>query len=423
MAAQNTGGGVPVPVHFFDQGSYTPLFSTADGPVQAAFGFVGGQGAYAVWQNGDALGAADIGVSVKTLELAAKTGSPVVTFYNSKGSLLQEGLSSLAATASLSAAVSKLSGVVPQIAVVTGVCGASNAMAAASADLIILCREAEFFLTPPFLSAAKGDKLPGAGGAEAAIAAGIAAVVADDEEIAAQNAAKLVTLLPANNLASPSAFSFTPPIGVLDKSQYTANVAVAAIVDEESAFELFEGFGKGCTVSLATISGAVCGVVSTEGEAVPLDRDDVAKIARFVRFCDAFSLPVVTVVNSAGFEQSASEDVAGNLREAARLASTYADATTAKLSVITGKAVGTLYTALASADLTVALEGSVIAPAEPSAVVSVLYHEEIENSGNSIETETATRANTWAREAAGADATQKAGLANFTADVGSLRAT
>ncbi len=420
MAVQSAGG-ANLPATFFDQGSYTPLFAAENGPVCAGFGYVGGLGAYAVWQNGEPLATADVEIQIKTLELAAKTGSPVVTFYNSKGALLTEELAVLVAYAKLTATVARLSGVVPQIAAVTGVCGASNAMAAAGADLLVLSKEAEFFLTPPFVSAAEGDKMPGAGSAEAAVQAGLAAAVAEDAEAAALCCAKLVALLPANNLAAAAEFAFTAPAALLDKNQYSALAAMRALADEGSEVELFAGFGKGAAVCLATLGGNVAGIVATEGENIALCKEDVAKIARFIRLCDAFSLPVVTLVNTAGFEKSAAEDVAGNLREAARLAGTYADATCAKLTVVTGKATGPLYTAFACADLTIALEGCTIAPAEPTAMASVLYREEIEGSGKNIETETAAKAKEWAAAFASAEAAQKAGLAACTATAATLR--
>ncbi len=422
MAVQSAGGAA-FPETLFDQSTFTPLFATEGGPVCAGFGFVSGQGAYAVWQNGKPLGAADIDIHVKTLELAAKTGSPVVSLYDAKGALLEEGALALSAAARLSAVSARLSGVVPQIAVVTGVCGASNALAAAGADFLVMSEDAQFFLTPPFLSAANGDKLPGAGGAEAAVQAGLAAKVAENAEEAVRFAARLLALLPQNNLAAPASFDHSPASAALNPAVANAEAAVAALADEGSANELFAGFGKGARVYLATLSGAVVGLVATEGEKVPLCHKDSAKIARFVRFCDAFSIPVVTVLNTAGFAQSASEDVAGNLREAARLAGTYADATTATVAVVCGKAVGAAYTALGGADLTIAVEGCVLAAAEPTAVASVLYHEEIESSGKNIETETAARAKAWAAEEAGAPAALRAGLADFTATGASLRGT
>ena len=158
---------------FFDDGEYTALF--ADGAVSAACGYAAGQQAYAVYQNGEAVTVKDVEKNIKVLEMAAQTGCPVVTFYNSVGAKLAEGLDVLTASAKLNATIAKVSGVIPQIAVVTGVCGGTSALSAANADVCVMAEDAELFFTAPFTSAAKGDKVPGAGTAEAAAKAAVAA--------------------------------------------------------------------------------------------------------------------------------------------------------------------------------------------------------------------------------------------------------
>ena len=142
--------------------------------------------------------------------------------------------------------------------------------------------------------------------------------------------------------------------------------------------ELFAGFGKHVYTAFATIGGNAVGVVAT-GE--QLCHNCVSKASRFVRLCDAFSVPVLTIVDTNGFVPSATDDIAGGIREAARLAATYADATTAKVALLAGKAVGPVYTALANADLKIAVNGCTVSALEPNAAVSVLYKEEIDASG------------------------------------------
>ena len=151
---------------FFDDGEYTALF--ADGAVSAAYGYAAGQQAYAVYQNGEAVTVKDVEKNIKVLEMAAQTGCPVVTFYNSVGAKLAEGLDVLTASAKLNAQIAKVSGVVPQVAVVLGVCGGTSALSAANADVCIMAEGAELFFTAPFTSAAKGDKVADAGSAAAA---------------------------------------------------------------------------------------------------------------------------------------------------------------------------------------------------------------------------------------------------------------
>ena len=118
---------------FFDDGEYTALF--ADGAVSAACGYAAGQQAYAVYQNGEAVTVKDVEKNIKVLEMAAQTGCPVVTFYNSVGAKLAEGLDVLTASAKLNAQIAKVSGVIPQVAVVLGVCGGTSALSAANADV------------------------------------------------------------------------------------------------------------------------------------------------------------------------------------------------------------------------------------------------------------------------------------------------
>ena len=121
---------------FFDDGEYTALF--ADGAVSAACGYAAGQQAYAVYQNGEAVTVKDVEKNIKVLEMAAQTGCPVVTFYNSVGAKLAEGLDVLTASAKLNAQIAKVSGVIPQVAVVLGVCGGTSALSAANADVCIM---------------------------------------------------------------------------------------------------------------------------------------------------------------------------------------------------------------------------------------------------------------------------------------------
>lgn len=412
--------GKEILAQFFDESAYQELCAGAQGAVTAAFGSANGTPVYVVCQSGAAVAAKDTEKMVKVLEMAAKTGNPVVTFYNSVGAKIEEGLAAVRGSANVAAAVAKLSGVVPQIAVVTGVCGASSALAAANADVCIMSKEGELFLTAPFTSAAAGDKVENAGKAGFAAKAGVAALVTETAEEAAKKAAELVGLLPANNLSGPALFETAEPEGAYNLAKYQAEDALKAIADAGSALTLYAGYGKNVTTALAAVGGNVVGVVATE--AAPLCHNCVSKISRFVRLCDAFSIPVVTVVNTEGFAKSSSDDVAGGLREAARLTGTYADATTAKVAVVTGKAVGTAYTAFSGMDLTIAVEGCTIAALEPETAVTVLYKDELE-AGSNIAADTKKLAAAYAAEQCSAAAALEAGAADFAVSAAGLRAT
>ena len=376
---------------FFDDGEYTALF--ADGAVSAACGYAAGQQAYAVYQNGEAVTVKDVEKNIKVLEMAAQTGCPVVTFYNSVGAKLAEGLDVLTASAKLNAQIAKVSGVVPQVAVVLGVCGGTSALSAANADVCIMA-------------------------AAAAAKAGVASIVAADAAEAAEKAAHIVGLLPANNLTGPAIFEFEQPTAVLAAGAEPAKAA-AAVIDKDSAVELYAGFGKSVYTAFATIGGNAVGVVATGKQ---LCHNCVAKASRFVRLCDAFSVPVVTIVDTEGFVPSVTDDVAGGIREAARLAATYADATTAKVAVLAGKAVGPVYTTLAAADLRIAVAGCTVSALEPSAAVSVLYKDEIDASDNIIAA-TKAKAAAYTAEVCSAASAVAAGAADMSCDAANVRAS
>ena len=154
--------------------------------------------------------------------------------------------------------------------------------------------------------------------------------------------------------------------------KYSAAGAIAALADEGSTVELYAGYGKNIVTALATINGSAVGILATEKAA--LCHKCTAKAARFVRLCDAYSIPVVTVVNTEGFGKSEGDDQAGGIRQAARMAGVYAEATTVKVAVLAGEAVGPAYTVFAAcADWRVAVQGCTVAPLAPEAAVTVLY--------------------------------------------------
>ena len=388
---------------FFDQGFYTSL--SAQGGVEAAFGCAGGQPVYALFQNGQALSAKDAQTQIRILDLAAQTGNPVVTFYNSNGGRLEEGLALLKANAALTAKIGQISGVVPQIAVVLGVCAGTAALQAAGADLCVVSEEAEFFFTAPFTSAAAGDVVEGAGTAALAAKAGVAALVEKDTAAAVAAAARLAGLMPANNLAGPAILAPAEPVAW--PAKYEADKALAALADGGSLIELYAGCGKNVTVALGAVNGSAAGFVATRSGKC---------------LCHECSIPVVTLVDCEGFVPSASDDLTGGIREASRLAFTYADATTGRVALLAGKALGPVYSALAQADLTIALPGSVTALADPRTLVTVLNKEELDAS-DSIEKATAALAGEYSANQAGPEAALAAGCADFAADGKTVRAT
>lgn len=390
---------------FFDDGTYTALYT--DGPVSAAYGCANGQSVYVVFQNGQPLDVNDIEKNIRVLTMAAQTGAPVVTFYNSNGACLEGGLALLNANSRLMAEIARISGVVPQIAVVVGTCAGSAAVQAAAADVCIMSEEGELFLNAPFNSE---DKVEKAGGSAFAARAGVAAIVAKDAADAAAKAARIAGLMPSNNLAGPAVFDFAAPASALNLAKYDPKAAAAALADADSVIELYGGYGKAVYTALATAGGTTVGIVATG--AGSMNHHCAAKAARFIRLCDAYSVPVLTIVNTTGFVRSEGDDMAGGIRQTARLAGVYAEATTVKVAVLAGEAVGPVYTVFAaSADWRVAVEGCTIAPLAPEAAVSVLYKDEIDASDN-IQEATKAKAAEYREKVAGASAAVAGGAAD-----------
>ena len=212
--AANKPGKAEILAAFFDDGVFSPLYTK--GADSGAYGCANGQSVYVVFENGEPVGVQDIKKNIRVLEMAAETGAPVVTFYNSTGAKLDGGLELLNTTAALTAEIARISGVVPQIAVITGTCAGTNAIHAAAADVCVMAEDAELFLNAPFTAE---DNVGGAGSAAFAAKAGVAAVTAADAVAAAKQAASIVALLPANNLSGPALFVFDAPAKTINAAK------------------------------------------------------------------------------------------------------------------------------------------------------------------------------------------------------------
>ena len=347
---------------FFDEGSFceTDAFAASgDGFAEAAAGYgtVEGLPVYAFAQNtdvcGGALSKAQTAKLKKLYTLAIKTGAPVVGFYDSVGGRLGQGTELLAGCGEVLKLASKASGMIPQISVVLGTCLGTNALNASSADFVIMTKDAQLSL----------DVTGTGASAEENAERGAVCAVEESREDAIAKARTLLTYLPSNNLSpAPEAENAEPsPEG---------SCIVSQIADGGSKLKLSDACGKGARIRLARLGGAVVGVVRTTGGR--MDCAAAAKAAKFVRFCDAFSLPVLTVVDCEGFE---------TLGSATKLASAYAEATTVKLSVVVGKAIGSAYIALAgtgaNADAVYALPEAVISPVNIEAAAFIMAPEQM----------------------------------------------
>ncbi len=385
-------------ISLFDEDSFTELFSYTGETAVTGYGQIDSGLVYAFTQDSavksGAVCKAAANKIVKLYKEAVKNGSPVIAVYDSKGGDVSEGVELLSAYGDIANASAALSGVAPQIAVVSGVCGGTSAVLAAMADFVIITEKAELFLTPPFVSE---DKTAGAGTAKNAALSGVSCITAKDKEEALKIARKLISILPQNNLEVGGNDYFAVTEEAFDSS-LKGEAAVKAIADKDSLIELYSEFGKASYTALGSLNWKTAGFVATNKSDSRLTSEDAAKIARFVSICDAFSIPVITIVDSEGFEASSKAELSGSVRNNAKLTQVYASATTPKIAIITGNALGGTFTAFcgANADTTIALEQAVIAPLTPKAAAVFLYgdkcnsKEELEKAANDYAAEEAS---------------------------------
>ena len=354
----------------FDGGAYTETDAGLSAGVITAYGYIGGIPAYAFSQditdNEGAVGTLHGKKICRILELAAKNGVPVVGIYDSKGALIEEGTDALDAVSGILMEMGNISGVVPVISVIPGVCAGSMAVIASSADFSVITAKGELYMT------ANSASSP-----ENAAENGAVSAYAPDEAEAFELVRRYISLMPQNNLSPVPEFEFEEP----QKTAFdSGESAVLSIADEESVIELSKGFGTSCT-ALCTVGGVSAGIAAAVGKD-KLTGEDCSKIAKLVRLCDAFGLPVITVIDSEGF----ADEGIGGVRACARVSGVYAEAVVPKIAVISGKACGAVFNAFAgknvSADEVIALTGSVIAPIDPLTAAEFLYHDKLKGAAD-----------------------------------------
>ena len=327
----------------FDEGVYTQLLPMAECTAATAVcGKVCGQTVFAFAQDesnfGGAMSVSQARKLSKLYATAIKTGCPVVGFYTGSSAVVSQGNMLLDSLGDLLASSSRLSGVVPQISVVIGDCVGTTAMLASNADFVVMTENSRLSLSAD--CDCKG--------------LGKAALVAEDTAQAVDKVVELLSYLPANNL------SVTP----------FAEFAQGEIFDDDSELKLYTTIENGAEVSLARLAGKVVGKVLTKGGEI--DSKASKKIASFVRFCDAFSIPVITFVDATDF---------CCIGSANNVLSAYSEATTVKMSVITGTATGAVYMALAGkagrVDVTIGMEGATVSPIKPQAAAYIALSDKL----------------------------------------------
>jgi acetyl-CoA carboxylase carboxyltransferase component len=348
---------------------------------------------------GGSLGEAHAAKIHKVMDLAIAAGAPLIGLNDSGGARIQEGVTALAGYGGIFRRNVRASGVIPQISVVLGPCAGGAAYSPALTDFVFMVQNtAQMYLTgPDVVQAVTGERISheDLGGAQVHGAkSGLATFVYDDEHTCLEDVRYLVSMLPTNNLELPPSMGergagteSRPRLADLVPAEpnkpYDMRLVIAEVVDDGEYLELHEEWAGNVICALARIDGEVVGVVANQPLVLAgvLDIRASEKAARFVRFCDAFNVPLVSLVDVPGFLPGTDQEHAGIIRHGAKLLYAYCEATVPRVQVIVRKAYGGAYIVMDSrsigCDLSLAWPTNEIAVMGAEGAVNVIFRREL----------------------------------------------
>ncbi|MBX3045934.1 MAG: acyl-CoA carboxylase subunit beta [Anaerolineales bacterium] len=336
---------------------------------------------------------------IKVMEMAIKNGAPVIGLNDSGGARIQEGVVSLGGYADIFLRNTMASGVIPQISAIMGPCAGGAVYSPALTDFIFMVRNSSYmFVTgPEVVKSVTHEEVSfeDLGGASVhASTSGVCHVVGDSEADTLFLIRKLLSYLPQNNLEDPP---FKPskdnPLRreeALDSlvpddpsKPYDIKEVIRMVVDEGAFYEIHDQFAQNIVVGFSRLGGHVVGIIANQPMVLAgvLDIDASDKAARFVRFCDAFNIPLLTLVDVPGFMPGTAQEHNGIIRAGAKLLYAYCEATVPKLTVVTRKAYGGAYDVMSSkhirGDVNLAWPTAEIAVMGPDGAVNIIFRKEI----------------------------------------------
>lgn len=340
----------------------------------------------------------------KVIDMAMKTGAPVVGMLDSGGARIQEGTDALEGMGLIMRKTALASGVVPQIAAVMGPCAGGAAAAATLSDFVFMTREVSslYMSGPSVIKGTTGEEIDtkALGGAEAnAELSGNCQVVCEDDASLIAAVKGLLSYLPSNNLEDAPLVEtddinrMSAALNTLipddDAAGYDVRVAIKEIADGGILYEILPSYAKNMVTAFARLNGATVGFVANQAaEGGALDSLAAQKATRFVRFCDCFNLPIITLTDTEGYKASIAEEQSGLARKMAALAYAYAEATVPKINVILRKAYGSAYIAMGSkhigADMTYAWPTAQVAVMQAEGAASIIYRKEMQKAEDPI---------------------------------------
>jgi len=336
----------------------------------------------------------------KVMDLATSTGAPFIAINDSGGARIQEGAASLAGYGYIFERNVRASGVIPQISVIMGPCAGGAVYSPAITDFTFMVREtSHMFITgPDVIKTVTGEEVTfeELGGAMThATKSGVASFVGEDDEDVLNRVRYLLSFLPSNNLEDPPAYAATDDPNRLDeglthlvpdraKEPYDMHEVIRRVVDDGEFLEIFPLWAMNVVIGFARLDGRSVGIVANQPKVLSgtLDIDASEKASRFVRFCDAFNVPILTLVDVPGFMPGTAQEYGGIIRHGAKLLYAFAEATVPRMTVITRKAYGGAYLVMNSkhlrADVSFAWPTAEIAVMGAEGAVNVVFRREIE---------------------------------------------
>lgn len=344
----------------------------------------------------------------KLMDLAAKNGAPLIGLNDSGGARIQEGVSSLAAYGEIMYRNVILSGVIPQISVIMGPAAGGAVYSPALTDFIFAVKgTGQMYVTgPDVIKAAIGEDISheDLGGAMThATKSGVVHFAIDSEEECITQLRRLLSFLPQNNGEDAPYYQTEDSANRADielrdivpedsSKAYDMKDIIERIVDLRDFMEVHQLYAQNIIVGFARMDGRVVGIVAQQPQVLAgaLDIDSSTKASRFVRFCDAFNIPLVTLVDVPGFLPGSEQEYGGLIRHGAKLLYAYAEATVPKISVLVRKAYGGAYIVMSSkhlrGDVNLAWPSAEIAVMGPAGAVNIIYKNDINESANQKET-------------------------------------
>lgn len=378
--------------------------------VVTGFGLINGRPAFVAAQDyavmGGSLGEMHANKIIKAMKMALQYGCPFIALNDSGGARIQEGVDSLGGYARIFDANCEASGVIPQISAIMGACAGGAVYSPALTDFIFMTVDSCMFITgPEVVKAVMGEEVTQqdlGGGWVHSQESGVCHFLAPDDYDCLTQIRNLLTYLPANNLEDPPYLAprddpnrlcpeLVDIVPTNPHKPYDVRDAIRAIMDEGCFFEVRELWASNLVVGYARLNGHVVGIVANQPMVLAgcLDINAAVKAAHFIRTCDAFNIPIITLQDVPGFLPGKDQEYGGIIRNGARMLYAYSEATVPKLMVILRKSYGGAYCVMSSkglrGDLLYAWPNSEIAVLGAEGAVNIIFRSELKNASDPVQ--------------------------------------